>query len=163
MSTAKLTGFGAVVLLAFSMSGCSGSGADSDDGNLESTSEALSSTCNVGLGGPSLLAYSPNYWTAKQSSSTIVNGGYVNDLFQTKVCMQQLVSGGWQTMDFTCVTGYVDIYGDHINTNPISYYTNGRWYRTWAWGYNHNPYTNQTYTNTCVTNGCQGNGGSGCN
>jgi hypothetical protein len=136
--------------------GCSGAGQDSEEGQA-STSDAYS----VGLDGCTLTAdvpgHTPGFYAPRAAGGTIKCPSWRNNI-QLQVCMQQLVSGGWQTMHWTCTyTGTVSGLGVSAISYNVSYYTAGRWYRSWAWG-------DVNGANTAIVSaGCQGNGGSGCN
>jgi hypothetical protein len=77
---------------------------------------------------------------------------------EVQACMQQLVTGGWQTMNWTCRTfGPRDQPIIFVATAGVSYYTANRYYRTWAWG------SVNGATGTTLSSSCKGNGGAGCN
>jgi hypothetical protein len=81
---------------------------------------------------------------------------YNNNVTETlQVCMQQLVAGGWQTMDWTCRTKSSS-HEQTLATGAVAYYTAGRWYRTWSWGYAMGRGV------SVFGPGCKGDGGSHC-
>jgi hypothetical protein len=75
------------------------------------------------------------------------------DDLEVKACMQQLLTGGWQTMQWTCETGK-DKNSDVVSTYTakVPYLTKGREYRTWVWG------DINGHTNTTESPGVRGNG-----
>jgi hypothetical protein len=57
------------------------------------------------------------------------------DDIEVEACLQQLVTGGWEDVVGGCQTSSY-VYGTYISATGKSYYpTCGRYYRTWAWGY----------------------------
>lgn len=58
------------------------------------------------------------------------------DNIQVQTCLQQLITGGWKNVVGGCQTSQ-EVHGTQISATGKSYYpTCGRYYRTWAWGYN---------------------------
>lgn len=115
---------------------------------------------DIALGDCTLRAWKPNGHAGDPMRSWGEIDCPRNESVEVQVCMQQLITGGWQTMEWSCVThsppgGVGDLTG--VASQPVPYYTNGRWYRTWAWGYASGA------TNTTLSNTCKGNGASGCN
>ena len=55
---------------------------------------------------------------------------------QVQSCMEQLLTGGWQLMNWTCqeTTNYGKTF-NQIGSNRVPYLTNGRWYRSYGWGW----------------------------
>lgn len=60
---------------------------------------------------------------------------YYADTLEVEACLEQLVTGGWETIDWTCADFSSDT--DHhfvwTTTYQVPYWTNGRWYRTQVW------------------------------
>jgi hypothetical protein len=137
--------------------GCGGAGQDAEE-EEGSSSEAYS----VGIDGCTLAAFTPGTprsWDSPRAAAGTLNCPSSHRI-QLKVCMQQLVTGGWQTLDWTCqVSAFEPSQGfsTNVTSKSVPYYTANRWYRSWAWGY-------ADGANTAVVSaGCKGNGGSGCN
>jgi hypothetical protein len=105
-------------------------------------------SCSPGPGGGS----------GNTSYGTINCGNREN--LQIEVCMWQLVTGGWEQMNWTCRTASSPS-GDPwsnigVASNAVPYFTNGRWYQTWAWGYANGSQV-ALWSPTC-----KGDGGNGC-
>jgi hypothetical protein len=137
-------------------SGCSGGSQGSED--VTASSSAAYST---GIDGCTLAAFTPGTtpgFGAPRAAGGVVSCPSWRSSRQLQVCMQQLVTGGWQTLQWTCsYTNSNQGFADTEISASVPYYTAGRWYRSWAWG-------DVDGANTAVVSaGCQGNGGSGCN
>jgi hypothetical protein len=114
------------------LTACSG-GAGTSDGEVspETTSE------DIQVADCSLNAHEPSSNGVATASIHCAHGfGGANGGVQGKVCMDQLVTGGWRTIDWTCsyydATSLKDT-GGSMWSLKVPYYTSGRWYRTWAW------------------------------
>ena len=61
-------------------------------------------------------------------------GSYENKV-EVEACLEQLVTGGWQTLNWTCI--YYTNPNDHhyawATTNSVPYWTTNRWYQTQVW------------------------------
>jgi len=86
----------------------------------------------VGVGSCAFAVYSPSGGGRNGFAQL---GCPNNENLQLQVCLQQLVTGGWQTIDWTCSTTHSLSYYVDEYSGKVPYYTNGRWYRTWAWAY----------------------------
>lgn len=107
-------------------------------------------TCDVIPGAPEYITQTnPPGWFGFGAVSC--KSGY--DELEVQVCMQQLLSSGWETMQWSCGTGK-DKNSDVVSayTNRVSYLTKGREYRTWVWGYVNGK------TNTTESPGVKGEG-----
>jgi hypothetical protein len=122
---------------ALSVAGC-GQGpegpSDSDKTESAASQEALAATSvtQVGLGNCTFAVYSPS-GSGRDGFAQL--GCPNNEDLQLEVCLQQLVTGGWQTINWTCATTHSLSYYVDEYSGKVPYYTSGRWYRTWAWGY----------------------------
>jgi hypothetical protein len=137
-------------LLLLGATGCSG-GAEpqTEEEPSTSSSEALLGNCSFQAFRPGRNPVYPKAGDAWIGCSNI-------ETLELEVCLQQYV-GAWETIGWTCRT-FTRVGGDlDIPTANLPYYTAGRWYRTWAWGYA-NGHDGQSFSNACL-----GNGGSGCN
>jgi hypothetical protein len=114
-----------LAFVTFAANGCAASQEGDEEDTASSTSEAFTSVGNC-----QLHAYAPNSSRFSSGKITCPN----KESLKIQVCMQQLISGGWSTMQWTCVQA--SDYGTLVfaNTPQIPYYTKGRWYRTWTWG-----------------------------
>jgi hypothetical protein len=109
--------------------------ADPSNSQAQTTTaqEALASSyTQVGLGDCTFAVTSPS---PSGRNGFAVLGCPNNENLQLQVCLQQLVTGGWQTINWTCTTTHSLSYYVDEHSGKVPYYTNGRWYRTWAWGY----------------------------
>jgi hypothetical protein len=125
------------------------------DQHLGKTAEAITGVWSTkGVGGRTIGAvtgdYGPN--TRFGSAAFWGDGRY----YTLESCLQQLVTGGWETIQWSCSSVNTSGYAG-INTGAVPYWTNGRWYRTAAW-----VWINGGASGWIVSDGCQGNGGSGC-
>nr|HEX4317795.1 hypothetical protein [Kofleriaceae bacterium] len=63
-------------------------------------------------------------------------GNYENTL-EVETCVEQLVTGGWQTINWTCFDYSNANTGDHhyvwATSYAVPYWTSGRWYQTQVW------------------------------
>jgi hypothetical protein len=121
-----MVGLVAALTLTACGQGDVGSGEQASGDN--STSAALSSS----VGGCSFNPETPIGW---ERSAAVGVGCNTNNHVQVQVCLQQLVTGGWETIDFTCAD--YDWYGSAVTwayrSHQVPYWTAGRWYRSWAW------------------------------
>jgi hypothetical protein len=60
---------------------------------------------------------------------------YYADSLEVEACLEQLVTGGWETIDWTCAV--YSSSSDHTflwtTTYAVPYWTAGRWYQTQVW------------------------------
>jgi hypothetical protein len=146
MSIAK-AGLGALILSTSLLGACGGSGGGDagDTTTPEQTSaastvncignECLASTNDNDSCSYTVSAIKPSSWgKAGVGRIDIDNCGYLH-ADQLKVCLQQHI-GYWQTMEWTCRTGSSSKgYAFDVDSAEVPYYTRGRWYRSWVWGY----------------------------
>jgi hypothetical protein len=96
------------------------------------THEVAASYVNVGVGDCTFAVYSPS--PSGRNGFAQLGCAY-NENLELEVCLQQLVTGGWQTINWTCATTHSLSYYVDEHSGQVPYYTSGRWYRTWAWAY----------------------------
>jgi hypothetical protein len=103
--------------------------------SLPATMTAASAATAVPANYPcTLTAYYPLSNGFVRSYATMSCSGA--EYIQVETCLEQLVTGGWQNVVGSCKTS-PEAYGTYISATGQSYYpTCGRYYRTWAWGYN---------------------------
>lgn len=95
-----------------------------------------------------LVAHFPDAGGNVRAYATISCSG--PNTIQVQTCLQQLVTGGWVNVVGGCQTSQ-RIFSTHTSATGKTYYaTCGRWYRTWAWGYNNGK------TGTALSAGYQG-------
>jgi hypothetical protein len=83
---------------------------------------------------------------------------------QLQVCLQQLVTGGWENVGGIACSGVGPISGGGGlgSTEPgVSYYTANRWYRTQTWVSIQRQ--GQSVSEYVYSDSCKGNGAQGCN
>jgi hypothetical protein len=145
-------------LFAVCTGGCGGAPADSDGEGTATTDQAVTP-----LGSHCLLhAWEPNFDGAMWADGAVECSPAEN--FTLQVCLQQLVTGGWQTVAGSCqvwttrtVGAQKWMCGDaHGQPPPVS----NRYYRTWIWG-DVNGVTN-TYVSSGVTGAGARNNAPGC-
>lgn len=101
---------------------------------LPATTSAASAAVRPSVPACTLTAYYPLSGGNVRGSANISCG--TSDNIQVQTCLQQLVTGGWENVVGSCQTSQ-EVNGTSISATGKSYYpTCGRWYRTWAWGYN---------------------------
>lgn len=61
-------------------------------------------------------------------------GGAAKASIEVYVCLNQLVTGGWQTLNWTC-SDFAENNGHYAYawTAPVPYWTTNRWYNTQVW------------------------------
>jgi hypothetical protein len=124
------------MLLAVAAAGC---GISTEDPSADPpANEATGTTAQalIGLGDCKLHAYEPPQPSLPNTAAMGKIDACNHDIedLRVQVCMQQYI-GGWQTMQWTCVTTRAlgaDVFGESAT---VRYLTRGRWYRSWVWGY----------------------------
>lgn len=101
---------------------------------------AIPATANaatpIGGSGCDLHAYLPSHQSGIQWYASGEISCNTSSNLDIQVCMQQLVSGGWQTIGSSCTSGSSmglvtkDITSESYDVSL----TLRRWYRTWDWG-----------------------------
>jgi hypothetical protein len=128
-STSKRTIASVIVMMVAGVvaSGCAVSASDGS-GQTESSDEALA------VGNCQVYAYTPS--ASGKNGQGLIDCGNNDEQIELQVCLQQNISGTWQTIGFTCHTGGPG-WGRFmwVTSNSVPFYTPGRGYRTWAWGY----------------------------
>jgi hypothetical protein len=66
-----------------------------------------------------------------------ISCGAAKNTLEVETCLEQLVTGGWQTIDFTCRdftnAGTNDHHYLYTASGAVPYWTSGRWYQTQVW------------------------------
>jgi hypothetical protein len=133
---------------------CGGAQSDTSSSTTEADTSASVAPCTLNVwvpgpdvSGPQGMAVANCGWNYK--------GG--NEQIWVRSCLQQLVTGGWETIAWTCKASWSPAYGTNfVDSGSVPYLTAGRWYRTFG---------TMSLNGTTVhaySLGCQGNGGDSC-
>jgi hypothetical protein len=101
---------------------------------LPATMATASAVVHPSINPCTLTAHGPGSGGIVRGYATMSCSGADN--IEVEACLQQLVTGGWKNVVGGCQTSQ-EVHGTSISATGKSYYpTCGRYYRTWAWGYN---------------------------
>jgi hypothetical protein len=101
---------------------------------LPATMTAASASTRPDISKCVLTAYYPTSNGKVRAAASFSCAG--EDTIQVQTCLQQLVTGGWENVVGSCATSPTE-FTTFVSATGKSYdATCGRWYRTWAWGYN---------------------------
>jgi hypothetical protein len=116
--------------LALGLAGCATDAGDSDDDD-PATSEAKQ---DVTIGGWAGCTVTASISQQNRNGFGEISCGDTKASLEIYVCLNQLVTGGWQTLNWSCTDiHYLNAHYVYAWTAAVPYWTTNRWYNTQVW------------------------------